>query len=92
MDNLILALCIAIGTGVPWLMAVFSDDRARQLIGNSLFSMAGTALGAALFNWMSPTYAIVFLVSAGPVVAYLAIVAGQAAKRAILSRLSRASS
>jgi hypothetical protein len=86
LDNLTLALCVSIGTGVPWLMAVYSDDRARQLIGNSVFSLAGTALGAILFNWISPEYGIVALVSAGPVVAYLAIVAGQVAKRAILSR------
>jgi hypothetical protein len=38
---------------------------------------------------MSPTYSIVALVTVGPAVAYLAIAAGQALKRAILSRLSR---
>jgi hypothetical protein len=90
LDNLTLALCVSIGTGVPWLMAVYSDDRARKLIGNSLFSLAGTALAAILFNWISPKYGLVALVSAGPVVAYLAIVAGQAVKRAVLSRFSRA--
>jgi len=90
LDNLTLALCVSIGTGVPWLMAVYSDNRARQLLGNSVFSLAGTALSAILFNWISPTYGLVALVTAGPLVAYLAIVAGQAAKRAILSRFSRA--
>lgn len=89
MDNLTIALCISIGTGVPWLMAIYSDQAARQLIGNSVFGLVGTAAGTSAFNWMSPTYGIVALVTVGPVVAYLTIAAGQALKRAILSRLSR---
>ena len=89
MDNLTIALCISIGTGVPWLIAVYSDNGARRLIGNSIFGLVGTALGASAFNWISPRYGIFALVSVGPVVAYLAIVAGQAIKRAVLSRLSR---
>jgi hypothetical protein len=89
LDNLTIALCISIGSGVPWLIAVYSDDGARRLIGNSVLGLAGIFLGAAVFNWVSPTYAIVALVTAGPLVAFLAIAAGQAAKRAILSRLSR---
>ena len=83
-----MALCISIGTGVPWLMAIYSDRAARQLIGNSLFGLFGTAAGASAFNWMSPTYGIVALVTVGPVIAFLTIIAGQAFKRAILSRLS----
>lgn len=89
MDNLTIALCISIGTGVPWLIAIFSDNGARHLIGNTVFGMIGTALGASVFNWISPTYGIVALVSVGPVVALLAIAAGQAFKRAVLSKLSR---
>ena len=89
MDNLTIALCISIGTGVPWLIAVYSDNGARHLIGNTVFGMIGTALGASVFNWISPTYGIVALVSVGPVVALLAIAAGQAIKRAVLSKLSR---
>jgi hypothetical protein len=86
MDYLTLALCISIGTGVPWLVAVYSDNGARKLIGNTLFSMMGTVASAGLFHWTSPTYAIIALVSVGPVVALLAIAAAQAAKRAIASR------
>ena len=84
-----MALCISIGTGVPWLIAVYSDNGARQLIGNNVLGLAGTVLAASAFNWISPTYAIVALISFGPVVAFLTIVAGQAVKRTILSRLSR---
>ena len=69
-------------------MALRSDNGARQLIVNSVFGLVGTAAGASAFNWMSPTYAIVALVTVGPAVAYLAIVAGQAVKRAILSKLA----
>ncbi len=53
-----------------------------------MFGLVGTAAGASAFNWMSPTYGIVALVTVGPVVAYLTIAAGQALKRAILSKLS----
>lgn len=89
MDNLTIALCISIGTGVPWLIAIYSDTGARQLIENSVFGLVGTAFGASAFNWISSTYGIVALVSLGPVVAFLTIIAGQAVKRAILSKLSR---
>ena len=89
MDNLSIALCISIGTGVPWLIAVYSDNGARQLIGNSVFGMLGITFGASVFNWISPTYSIVALVSVGPLIAFLTIIAGQAAKRAILSKLLR---
>ena len=90
MDFLTLTLCISIGTGVPWLMAVYSDDSARRLIGNTAFSMIGTVAAASLFNSISPAYGIIALVSVGPVAALLAIAAGQAVKRAIVSRLLRA--
>ena len=89
MDNLTIALCISIGTGVPWLIAMHSESGARQLIWNSVFGMIGIALGASVFNWISPTYSLIALILVGPVVAFLAIAAGQAGKRAIVSRLSR---
>ena len=89
MDNLTLALCISIGTGVPWLIAIYSDTGARQLIWNTVFGMVGTVLGTAAFNRLFHPYGIVALISAGPVVAFLTIAAGQAVKRAILSKLSR---
>jgi hypothetical protein len=89
LDNLTIALCISIGTGVPWLIAIYSDNGARQLIENSVFGLVGTALGASAFNWIFSQYGIIALVSLGPVVAFLTIAAGQAVKRAILSKLSR---
>jgi hypothetical protein len=89
LDDLTIALCISIGTGVPWLIAVYSEDRARQLIGNTVLGMPGTVLGAYAFRWISPTYSLVAPIVLGPVAAYLTIAAGRAVKRAILSRLSR---
>jgi hypothetical protein len=89
LDNLTIALCISIGTGVPWLIATYSDKGARQLVGNTVFGMLGTAIGASVFNWISPTYSIVALISVGPVVAFLTIAVGQTVKRAILAKLSR---
>ncbi len=89
MDNLTIALCISIGSGVSWLIAIYSEDGARQLIWNFFFGMVGIALGAAAFNWIWPKYSIIALVSLGPVVTFLTIAAGQAVKRTIFSRLSR---
>jgi hypothetical protein len=89
LDILTIALCISIGTGVPWLIAIYSDNGDRQLIENSVLGLAGTALGAGAFNWIFSTYGIIALISLGPVVAFLTITAGQAVKRAILSKLSR---
>ena len=89
LDNLTLALCISIGTAVPWLMAIYSENRARQLLGNSVLGLLGTVVCAIAINWISPTYGLVGLVTVGPVTAFLTIAAGQAVKRAILSRLSR---
>jgi hypothetical protein len=82
-------LSICIGTGVPWLVALFSESRARQLIANSAFSLAGTMLGAFAFHWISPTYGIIALISVGPVISLLAIAAGQRATRAIVSRVAQ---
>jgi hypothetical protein len=88
LDILTIALCLSIGTGVPWLIAIYSEEGARQLIENSMFGLTGTALGASAFDWLFASYGIVALVSLGPIVAFLTIAAGQAVKRAILSRLS----
>ena len=83
-----MALCISIGTGVPWLVAIYAENGDRHLIGNSVLALAGTALGAIAFNWISPRYGLLVLILVGPVVAFLAIAAGQTVRRAILSKLS----
>jgi hypothetical protein len=88
LDNLTIALCISIGSGVPWLMAIHSEFSARQLIWTSAFGMVGVTLCAFALSWVDPLYAIFGLVAAGPLCSLLAIVAGQAAKRALASRLS----
>ena len=89
MDNLTIALCISIGTGVPWLMAIHSDNSARQLIWNTVFGMLGVTACALAFNWLTPIYAIIALIAAGPICSLLAIVAGQAVKRAVAARLAK---
>jgi len=86
LDILTIALCVSIGTGVPWLIAVYAENRARQLLGNSVFGLAGAALAALAFDRIAPDYRVIALVSVGPVAAYLAILAGQAARRAIAAR------
>lgn len=88
-DYLTLALCISIGTGVPWLAAIYSDTNARLLISNSLSSLIGTVAAAVLFTWISPAYGLVALLVLGPAIAWLAMAAGQALKRAIAARILR---
>ena len=85
MDNLTIALCISIGSAVPWLMAIHSEFSARQLVWNTAFSMVGVTLCALVLDWITPTYAILGLVAAGPFCALLTVVAGQAVKRAFAS-------
>jgi hypothetical protein len=89
LDDPTIALWISIGTGVPWLLAVYSEDRARQPIENTVLGMAGTALAACAFRWISPTYGLVCFVFLGPVAAFLTIAAGRAVRRAIQTGLSR---
>jgi hypothetical protein len=84
-----MALCISIGTGVPWLIAIYTEAGDRQLIENSVLGLLATALAASAFDWIFSAYSIIALVSLGPVVALLTIVAGQKVKRAILSRVAR---
>jgi hypothetical protein len=54
-----------------------------------VFGMVGSAFGAWAFNRIFSTYSIVALISLGPAVTFLTIAAGQAVKRAILSKLPR---
>lgn len=74
---------------MPWLIATYSENGARQLIANTVFGMLGAVFGAMVFDWISPAYSMIALVSVGPVVTFLTIEAGQAIKRAILSKLAR---
>jgi hypothetical protein len=90
-DSLTIALCISIGYGVPWLMAIYTENGASRLIENSVLGLIGIAFGASVFDWILSKYSIIALLSLGPVVAFLTIAAGQAAKHAILSKLSRSS-
>jgi hypothetical protein len=88
LEPLTIALCISIGTGVPWLMAIHSDYGARQLFWNSLVGLAVALLCALAFERLSPLYSILALISAGPVVVLLAINLAQAVRRAIARRMT----
>jgi hypothetical protein len=88
--DLTIALCLSIATGVAWLVAIYSETGARRLIENTAFSLIAIAASVLAFDyWLSPTYSIIALIFAGPVMALLGIVGGQALKRILMSRLSR---
>jgi hypothetical protein len=58
LDDLTIALSISIGSGVPWLIAIYSDSGARQLISNSVFGLLGAALVALAFDRLFSTYSV----------------------------------
>jgi len=88
LEPLTIALCISIGTGVPWLMAIHSDNSARQLFWNSLVGLAVALTCAVAFDSLSPLYSILALISAGPLIVLLAVNLAQAACRAVARRMS----
>jgi hypothetical protein len=89
LDVLTIALCLSIGSGVPWLMAIYSEFNARKLIWNTAFSMVGVTLCAVGAARISPTYAIVALVAVGPLCALFTIVAGQRSVHLIARSLAK---
>jgi hypothetical protein len=83
LDNLAIALCLCIGSAVAWLLAIYSERGAYQLIANVAFGIVGTALCALAIAWIDPTLVVPALVMAGPLCAILMIVVGQATSRAV---------
>lgn len=88
MDNLAIALVICVGNAVAWLIALYTEQGARLLIWNVAFGMVGAALCALAVAWFDPGFVVAGLVTAGPVCSLLAIVAGQAIRRAFLRKPS----
>ena len=86
MEILTIALCLSIGTCVAWLVALYSKRGPYLLLWDNVFAMTGTALCAVAIAWLVPAIGVLGLVIAGPLCAYLAIVAGQAIRRALLNR------
>jgi hypothetical protein len=82
MDFLTIALVLCIGNAVAWLIALYTERGAYLLLWNLLFGTVGAALCALAITWLAPTLGVAGLVIAGPVFAVLAIVTGQAVRRA----------
>lgn len=82
MDFLTIALVLCIGNAVAWLIALYTERGAYLLLWNLLFGTVGAALCALAIAWLAPTLGVTGLVIAGPVFSVLAIIAGQAVRRA----------
>ena len=82
LDFLTQTLCLCIGTMVAWLIAIYTERGAHQLIWNHVFGIAGAALCALAVSLIAPRLGILGLLIAGPPCAVLAIVAGHAIRRA----------
>jgi hypothetical protein len=83
LDTLTIALCLCVGSAVAWLIALYTEGGAYLLFWNVLFGMVGAALCALAVTWVDPAFAVAGVVTVGPVCAWLAIVAGQAIRRAL---------
>ena len=88
-DNLAIALCISIGSGVGWLLAIYTEPGPRLLIGNVAYGIVGAFLCALLIAWFDPVFVVPGLIFVGPIFSLLTIVAGQAIKSAIARTISR---
>jgi O-antigen/teichoic acid export membrane protein len=86
LEILIIALCLSIGTAVAWLVALYSERGPYLLIWDNVFGMAGAGLCAAAIAWLTPAIGAVGVVIAGPLCAYLAILAGQKIRRAMSNK------
>jgi hypothetical protein len=82
-DILTIALCLSIGSAVPWLIALYTERGVQLLLWDVPFATAGAALCAAATAWLVPWLGVVGLVAAGPLCAYLAMRAGDALRRAL---------
>ena len=81
MDFLTVTLCMCIGCAVAWSIALYTERGYRWLIWDTFAGMAGAALCALAIAWLAPRFIIVGLVIAGPVCAYLVIVAGRSVRK-----------
>jgi hypothetical protein len=86
MSTLSIALCLSIGCCVGWLVALYTPGGIPLLLLNVPLGAAGAALCALAIAWLAPWLGVVGLVIAGPVFAYLAILAGDAIFRALFRR------
>ena len=84
MDILTIALCMSIGCAVAWLTALYTSRGVHLLLWDTLFGMIGAAVCALAIAWIVPKIGVVGLVTAGPLCAFLMIVVGHAARRAIV--------
>lgn len=83
MDFLTVSLCMSIGTAVAWLVALYTPGGTYLLFWNTFFGMLGAFLCLWAIVSIAPAFRVVVLVIAGPVCAWLAIVAGNTIRRAI---------
>ena len=83
MDILTIALCMSIGSAVPWLIALYTERGVQLLLWDVPLATVGAALCALALAWIAPTLVVVGLLTAGPVCAVLMMVAGDAIRRAL---------
>jgi len=83
LDFLTQTLSVCIGTAVAWLLAIYTERGASLLIWNHVFGIAGAALCALAISWVAPSWGVVGLLIVGPPCALLAVLAGNAVRRAL---------
>lgn len=91
MDFLTACLCLSIGSAVAWLIALYTRNGAYRLFWNTFFGMLGAFLTALAIARYAPILGVVGLLMAGPIVALLTILIGNAVKRLVGAMFGRVS-
>jgi hypothetical protein len=86
LDDLTIALVLCIGSGVAWLLALYTERGFYRLLWNVPLGIAGAALCALTLSWTGPLTQAVGLFTVAPLSAVLMIFAGHAVRRALLTR------
>jgi len=81
MPHLSIFIAICIANTVAWLLAIYTERGARNLLWNVVFGTVGTLLLGLAIGWINPPHPTAILLFAGPICALLAIWAGHVAKQ-----------
>lgn len=81
MDNVSIILCMCIGNMVAWLMAIYTERGAYNLLWNFVLGTAGAVLCGLVVVRLAPDLGVAGFLAGGPVCAILMIRAGHTAWR-----------
>ncbi len=81
MDNMSIIVAMCIGNMVAWLMAIYTERGAWNLMWNVILGAAGAIVWGLAIARVMPDFRVAGLLAGGPLFAMLTILAGHAAWR-----------